>query len=98
MFKRWLAVSLIGIVLLFLIAACAQTAEAPDVAPDAAPAETEALIQERCSDCHTADRVFNADYDREGWVDVFDEMIDKGADVNPDEKEAMIDWLLARDQ
>jgi hypothetical protein len=31
-------------------------------------------------------------------VDVFDEMIDKGADVNPEEKEAMIDWLVSRDQ
>ncbi len=94
MSKRWLLVSLTGIALLLLIAACAQSAEEPEIAPS----EAEALIEARCSECHTADRVFNAEYDREGWVDVFDDMIDKGADVNPEEKEAMIDWLVARDQ
>lgn len=94
MFRRWLLVSLIGMALLVLVAACAQTAEAPETAP----AEVQALIEDGCSGCHTTDRVFNADYSREGWVDVFDEMIDKGADVNPEEKEAMIDWLVSRDQ
>lgn len=93
MFKRWLLISLTGIIILILIAACAQTAEPVETAP----AEARTLIEERCSDCHTADRVFSADYDREGWVEVFDDMINKGADVNPEEKEAMIDWLVARD-
>ena len=94
MFKRWLLISLTATIFLFLIVACAQTTEPAEIAP----AEARALIEERCSDCHTADRVFNADYSREGWSDVFDEMIDRGAEVNPTEKEAMIDWLVARDQ
>lgn len=94
MFKRWFLVSLIGLALLFLIAACTQTAETPE----STPADAQALIEDRCSECHTADRVFNASYDREGWVDIFDEMIEKGADVSPEEKEIMIDWLVARDQ
>ena len=94
MLKRWSLISLIGISLLFLIVACAQTAEPTEVAP----AEARALIEERCSECHTADRVFNAEYSREGWSDVFDEMIDRGAEVNPEEKEIMIDWLVSRDQ
>jgi len=93
MLKRWLLISFIGIALLLLIAACAQTEEAPE----SAPADAQALIQDRCSGCHTADRVFNADYDREGWVEVFDDMIDKGAEVSPEEKEIMIDWLVARE-
>ena len=93
MLKRWLLISFIGIALLLLIVACAQTEEAPE----AAPSDAQALIEDRCSDCHTADRVFNADYDREGWVEVFDDMIDKGADVSPEEKEIMIDWLVARE-
>lgn len=29
---------------------------------------------------------------------MFDEMIDKGANVNLEKKEAMIDWLVSRDQ
>jgi ABC-type glycerol-3-phosphate transport system substrate-binding protein len=94
MFKRWFLISLIGLALLILIAACGQTADVPEPAP----ADGRALIEDRCSDCHTSAQVFNANYDRDGWVDVFDEMIDKGAEVNPEEKEVMIDWLLARDQ
>ena len=94
MLKRWSLISLVGISLLFLIVACAQTAEPAEIAP----AEARSLIEERCSECHTADRVFNAEYTREGWSDVFDEMIDRGAEVNPAEKEAMIDWLVSRDQ
>lgn len=46
----------------------------------------------------SADRAFNANDDREGWEDMFDEMIDKGANVNLEKKEAMIDWLVSRDQ
>ena len=93
MLKRWLLISLAGISLLFLIVACAQTTTPDEIAP----AEARTLIEERCSDCHPADRVFNADYTREGWSDVFDEMIDRGAEVTPTEKEMMIDWLVSRD-
>ncbi|MFW5713172.1 MAG: hypothetical protein ACOCYU_00710 [Brevefilum sp.] len=94
MFKRWLLGSLSGMTLLFLIVACAQTTEPTELAP----AKARALIEERCSECHSADLVFNAEYSREGWSDVFDEMIDRGAEVSPAEKEAMIDWLVSRDQ
>ena len=65
----------------------------PELAyPDSVDAE--ALINEKCSDCHSASRVFNDDYDRAGWEDVFDDMINKGADVTEEEKALMIDWLL----
>jgi cytochrome c5 len=68
-------------------------AESPEAAyPEAIDAE--ALINEKCSGCHSASRVFNDDYDRAGWEDVFDDMINKGADVTEEEKALMIDWLL----
>jgi hypothetical protein len=93
MLKRWFFFSLAAILMLFLIVACAQTTEPAEMAP----VEARTLIEERCSDCHTADRVFNADFSREGWSDVFDRMINLGADVSPTEKEIMIDWLVSRD-
>ena len=73
MFKRWLLIVISGIAMLLLIVACAQTTETTEIAPS----EAEALIVERCSECHPASRVFNEDYSHEGWVDVFDEMIDR---------------------
>ncbi len=64
--------------------------EVPDVD------EVEALIIERCSKCHSADRVFQADYDKQGWSDEIDDMIRKGAEVTEEEKALMIEWLISR--
>jgi uncharacterized membrane protein len=58
--------------------------------------DVEALIIERCSDCHSADRVFQADYDEQGRSDEIDDMVQKGAEVSEEEKALMIDWLISR--
>lgn len=87
--KRMLILSLIGMILLALIVSCAQSTPLPATDP-------EALIIEKCSDCHSSDRVFSADYSEEGWSEVIDEMIEKGADVTVDEKDVMIEWLVSR--
>lgn len=97
MIKKWFIISLTGMILLVLIAACTQTAATP-VLDELDDAQIEALIVDKCSDCHTADRVFQEDYSETQWSAVFDDMINKGADVSPEEKEVMIDWLVSRDQ
>ena len=58
--------------------------------------EAELLIDERCSQCHSASRVYAENYTQEEWSDVFDDMIAKGADVTEEEKSLMIDWLVNR--
>lgn len=89
--KKWILISLTGLILLTLIAACAQTTATETQ-------DTRALIVERCSDCHSADRVFEADYTtEEEWSDIIDEMIEKGAEVSPEEKDEMVDWLVAQE-
>lgn len=95
--KRWLIISLTGLILLSLIAACAQSA-ATLVVETLNDDQAKALIAEKCSACHSTDRVFQADYDEEGWANVIDNMVDKGADVSPEEKDQMVEWLAARDQ
>jgi len=97
MIKKWFIISLTGMILLVLIAACTQTTASPAL-EDLDDAEVEALIVEKCSQCHTADRVFQAEYTETQWSAIFDDMINKGAEVNPDEKEVMIDWLVSQDQ
>lgn len=80
--------------------------EAPATAtPTEDPAEeetepvdaVEALIVERCSGCHSVDRVFNADKSAEQWASNIDRMVDYGAIVSEAEKEEMIDWLVSRE-
>jgi len=76
---------------LVLIVACTK---APT--PIEEPSEAESLIIEKCSVCHSADRVFREFYTPDEWAAVFNEMIEKGAQVSPDEQSLMIDWLVAR--
>lgn len=93
--KKWILISLTGLLLLILIAACAQQTTLETSTPDQ---DTRALIVDRCSECHSVDLVFEADYTTEAeWSDVIDEMVDRGADVNQEEKEEMIDYLVAQD-
>jgi len=103
--KRWFIISILGLVLLFVIVACSQTTPTPELETQTEEVveeevvedvDVEELIVEKCSGCHPASRVFNADYDEEGWSDNIDRMISKGADVSPEEKELMIDWLVNR--
>lgn len=58
--------------------------------------EAEILIDERCSQCHSASKVYAESYSEEEWVEVFDHMIEKGANVTEEEKSLMIDWLVNR--
>ncbi len=60
--------------------------------------DVEALIVDRCSACHSADRVFNADKSESEWGATIDRMVDYGADVNQEEKNQMIEWLISRDE
>jgi len=95
--KKWILISLTGLILLTLIAACAQTTAPETEAPETETEDVRALIVDRCSDCHSSDLVFNADYTTEAeWSDLIDRMIDKGAVVSPEEKDLMIDYLVSQ--
>lgn len=54
-----------------------------------------ALIDARCSTCHTTDRIFAADKDEAGWTATVDRMIGYGAQLSADERQAVIDFLAA---
>ncbi len=60
--------------------------------------DVEALIIDRCSECHEVGRVFNADKTEDGWSSTIDRMVDYGAEVSADEKQLMIEWLVSRGQ
>jgi len=57
--------------------------------------EAEELIIDRCSACHSVDRVFNAEKTAEEWDETIERMIDYGAELNDEEKALMIDWLTS---
>lgn len=51
------------------------------------------LLEERCTACHTLDRVESASKSAAGWGMNVREMVGKGAELNASEQEVLIDYL-----
>ena len=56
----------------------------------------EKLVNERCTVCHDLGRVEAANYDRAGWESAVDRMIARGAKLNPEDRQQVIDYLSNR--
>jgi mono/diheme cytochrome c family protein len=63
------------------------------VAQPAANADGAALLDDRCSVCHSPDRAKQAPRSKPEWEKTVSRMIDKGAQLNDAEKQALIDYL-----
>jgi uncharacterized membrane protein len=103
--KKWLVISLIPALIIIILAACSQSTPTPTVdqiqvdqtqVDQTQVDQAQALIEEKCSVCHSANIVFQSNYDEAGWSRVFDVMIQRGAQVSDQEKTIMIDWLLSQ--
>ena len=100
--NKWLWISLLMLIIVTFVAACAQstttpTQEATSPAGNApTTTDVEALIVERCSRCHSPNKAFNANYNEQQWSDVIDNMVKKGAVVSDEEKALMVEWLISR--
>ena len=52
-----------------------------------------AFLEQRCTKCHTLDRVESASKSSAGWGLNVREMVGKGAELNASEQEVLIDYL-----
>ena len=52
------------------------------------------LIETKCSMCHSTDRVWSVDYDRETWITTIDRMETNGLVLADDERQQIIDYLV----
>ena len=59
-------------------------------------ARMEALIREKIQDCHMYEFILRQTKTAEEWDVTITRMIGKGAQINDEEKEMIIDWLVAR--
>lgn len=82
-----------GADLLAAMMAPSEIEEAPEGAT-AADYDGAALVEERCSTCHTTDRIYSADKDEAGWTATVDRMIGYGAQLNSAEREAVLQYLV----
>ncbi len=99
---RWFLI--IGIFLLILVMAGITGCQSTSTQQENAPLETAApgnlptidgatLLEERCSTCHSTDRVKQAQKNQEGWDQTVTRMIKKGAKLTEEEKNALVDFL-----
>ena len=63
---------------------------------DLSDAEMEALITEKIGSNHTLQFILSQNKTAAEWSTTLDRMIGYGADISPEEKAAIIDWLVGR--
>ena len=51
------------------------------------------LMQERCSVCHSTERITSAHKTAEQWKTTADRMISHGAQLTPQEEQTLVDYL-----
>jgi cytochrome c5 len=73
-----------------------EVTEIPDAVDPTSPPSSidgEALLQQRCTACHNLNRVTNKSWSMEQWERNVTDMINKGARLNAEEKEALVKYL-----
>ena len=90
-------ISFIGIMLLvflagILLAACGSSTPAP-ASSISSTADGQALMQQRCTVCHSADRITSAQKTAAQWKTTVDKMINNGAQISPAEEQILVNYL-----
>jgi cytochrome c5 len=88
-----------AVILIFMTQCSAATTVAPvnpgttndNPAPSAL--DGQALVQKACTSCHTVSRIQNAGKTADDWKTTVQRMVGKGAQLNADEQQAVIDYL-----
>ncbi len=74
-----------------------RAAEVTTVRPETAPVSAvgQLLVEERCTRCHTVERIERASKTEEEWRATVERMVGKGAELTTAEQDAVIDFLVA---
>ena len=95
--KTAMAMLTVIILVASVLAACGgQAAEEPaSEAPagEAVALDGETLLEERCTECHGLDRTTGAEKTRDEWQDTVTRMVSKGANLNAEETQVLVDYL-----
>ena len=90
-------VFILVLIMIFVVLFGIQCSTQPEAEPmDAATPEMSpvGLMNDKCSGCHGVGVVRATDRTEQDWIEVVDRMIRKGADMDEEEREIIIDYLL----
>ena len=95
-----IAFVLLALMLSMALVACSSPAEPAEPADPAAPTEaadpTMALVEQKCSLCHTAQRVYDEDGDAAEWNTIIDRMEKNGLVITEEERTKIVEYLSGR--
>lgn len=93
----------LGLICLGILAACGTSGSTGSTAPTPTAASTSvnstssidaaALMSQVCSHCHSLDRVTSKTKTAADWKITIDRMISHGAQLTPDQEQALINYL-----
>jgi mono/diheme cytochrome c family protein len=90
------AISVISLVLLVLIVGVLLASCGSGSTPaSSGGSDGQSLMQERCSVCHSVNRVTSAHKTASEWKVTVDRMIARGAQLSTQEEQTLIDYLAA---
>ncbi len=79
------------VIVSLVLTSCGSKAAAPTPHPG------QALVETKCSTCHSIVQVNNAKYSREIWQTTVDRMVMAGLQISDDQKSQVVDYLAIRD-
>jgi cytochrome c-type biogenesis protein CcmH/NrfF len=75
-----------------LLVACGSSFTAP-ASSGGSSADGQTLMEQRCTVCHSADRVTSAQKTAAQWKQTVDKMINNGAQLSPSEEQTLVNYL-----
>jgi cytochrome c5 len=78
------------LIALVAMSAAVWTASAQDAPPD----RGEQIMNAGCLGCHDLRPIETTALDKDGWTQVVSSMIEKGAEVKPDDRPVLVDYLV----
>jgi hypothetical protein len=93
--KKMILASFVIILLLtgILLAACGSSGQSSSGSANGTPLTGEQLMQERCSVCHSLDRVQSVQKTADQWKTTVDRMINHGAQLTSGEETTLVNYL-----
>lgn len=107
-----MATALLAGVLCIVLAGCGQTTDTTTTTPEtpgteapttgttpddgAAATDGEALAKQKCTMCHTYDRIEQADKNQAEWEQTIQNMMDLGLTITDEERAAITDYLVGQ--
>ena len=93
--KALVAVSIVALLSVLLVA-CGGGAQQQNQGQDTqGTLDGKTLVEERCTVCHGLERTTGASKTQEEWKATVERMVSKGANLNADEQEIVIEYLGA---